>query len=766
MKTSSIQRALPAGLAIVASIGTLMAGGAQAFAATASTPSATAPKVTLQQAEQLARKTFSIADSYTVQSESYSAGNGQPPQYNLTFQDPDPAAAGQSINVSIDANTGWVVNFNQPSDDNQFVFPVPVSADQARQLADTWAKKLFPSQFGQVKALPLAPVQGALQGPTQYTYTYERVVDGLPAPFDGFSLTIDQDGQLVSVQDHWTDLPFPSAKPTLSKSAANQVYGQSLELHLAYQSIYSANRQPATDLVYEAAPQNAVGWWGQLFTPQSNIQFPVIDATSGKVLDGTGQAIPLTPYAPPKPLVTGGPSASFTGPSVHWTQEQVEQYATKALGITSADTLTNVYEYSNPQSHTTWNLTWQTPGGLAVTATVDADAGILTGFSAYPTHPAPPTKAATKLTQAQVTAAVDAFVKRLYPQHTGALAVLPEPSNPGDGSQLQTSYQIIPLVNGLPDETGSGSVSVNPQTGEVQNLYLNIQASSGVYPAPAQAMPVSKATATWMAARPLTLEYLETQPQLQVKMNPAGKSATAAANALPRIVLVYAPTADQTSSGPFNAVTGTFETYGSQLPFTGTIQDIAGLPAAPQIQLLVDRELISVDSRGDVHPNQTMTHSAFIKLLVDALGYQGRIDPLVMKSAAAQSALGAIPVTSPDYDEVAAAYSMGWIPAGEPFDPNATTTRDYAAQVLSRAVGMTALLSHPDAFQFSPSDVAQIPAGDKAGDALAVTLGLLSLDASQDFQPTASLTLADAAVAVVQAADILGMQGHPDRVVH
>lgn len=765
MKTF-VNKGLPAGIAVLATLGV---GGLLPFSTTAfaqTTPSAATPKISLTQAEQIATSTFTIPKDYNLQSESYSSNTNnstQPAQYNLNYQNSNPASSNESLNVSINANTGTIMNFNRQSQENQFIFPVPVSADKAKQVADQWATKLFPGQVGQVKALPLAPSFGALQGPTQYNYSYERVVNGIAAPFDGFTLTIDQTGKLIAAQDHWTEMTFPTAKGVIAKSQANQIYSNSLGLHLAYQSIYSANSQPATDLVYESAPQSYPGYWGQLFTVQDSIQFPVIDASTGKVIDSTGTVTTPSAYTAPKPLVPGGPTSPIYPKPVNWNQDQAMQFAQKMFGITSQDTLQNVNQYINPQTDTTWNFSWRTHADMNLNVAVDATTGTIANFSQYPTNPPQQNSnnARSKLTQAQATVKVDAFVQKLFANNTGGIAVVPQPG-PSGSAQIQTSYQILPLVNGIPDEANGGNVSLDLQTGTIQNLYMNNQTQGGTRPSPAQAMTTSAAASTWMAARPLTLEYLETQPQMAGKIAAVRGTvaAKAAANAAPEIVLVYAPIADQSASGQFNAVTGKFETYNSKVPFTGTIQDISGLAAAPQIRLLVDRELISVDRNGDVHPKQSMTHSAFIKLLVDALGYQGRINAMAMKSSAAQAALAAVPTTSPDYQEVASAYSLGWIPADEQFNPNATTSRDYAAQVLSRALNMTALLSHSDAFQFSPSDAASIPSGDKAGDALMTILGVMTLD-NGAFHPTDAITLADTAVAVVQAADVLGFQGHP-----
>lgn len=724
---------------------------------------ASPPKLSAKQAEQIAVSTFSIPTTYTLQSENYNSSNSltQPSAYSLNYQSTDSAMRSQSIYVTIDANTGTVLNYSRPSSDSQFVFPAPVSAKQAQQIANGWAQKLYPSQFSNVKPLPLTPNAGSLVGPTQYTYTYERVVNGIAAPFNGFSVTIDQNGKLVGVSDSWTNLNFPSQTKAISQSAANSLYQKALTLHLEYQTVYQSAGKSSTQLVYQGTPQFYPNWWGQQFNSTSVIEFPVINAATGSIVDATGSTYQPAKYAQPKPLVPGGPTGLQNPKPVNWTEQQALSYAQNLFNITGSDTLTSVNQYTNPSADTTWNFGWQRANHMSLQVSIDAKYGFLTSFNQYPMQPQKPaSNKAPKLTQAQIDATVTAFVKKAFANDTGDLGLTQSPTNVNNSNGLNTSYQIVRLVGGIPDQSQSGNVYVDPQTGLIQSLWMNNTAqSTASLPSISKAMSETQAISKWMQARPLQLEYLETQPQLASKLATNGKVPNPPAQQQPEVLLTYAPIANQNSSGAFNAVTGMFETS-TTTPYTGTIHDISGVAGAAQIQLLVDRELMTVDSQGNVHPGQTMTHAAFMKLLVDALGLQGRYNPQILSSAAAKSALAGVPKNAPDYQEIGSAYSMGWIPMNEPFQPNALTTRDYAAQVLARALGFTPLLAHPEAFQFSPSDVASITSSDLAGDALAATLGMLPLQ-NGAFHPNNDITLADTAIAVVQAAVIEGEQGHP-----
>lgn len=715
------------------------------------------PKLSAKQAEQAAASMFPILSKCTLQNESYNSSSyGNPAAYQLNYQMTG-ANSGNYIYVSVDANAGVILNYTQPSLDNRFIFPVSLSAAKASQIAVDWAKKLYPTQFKNVMALPLTPSYGSLQGSTQYTFQYERVENGIPAPFDGFTLTIDQNGDLLSVQDNWTDLAFPTVKGMISRDQANAIYQKNVQLHLEYQSVYHMSGQPTTDLIYQPGDQAYANWWGTNYSNNASPEFPVIDAGNGQIIDAGGNVYQATPYVAPTPLVPGGSTLLAQLKPVNWTEQQALASAKDILGIPSADTLQNVNQYQGQGMDTNWSFTWQTPDQSTISATVDATYGLLVNFN---TGVKPLTggeqASAPKLTQEQVTTTVDAFVKKVLPNAVGGIAVVAN-TVPQDSSEpsLQTDYQIIFLTNGLPDQTRSGDVSVDAQTGKVQSLYINLQPSADSYPDQAKAMDEQRAVQLWVAARPFSLVYLLTQPQITASKIGV---ATAAKVEQQAVKLVYAPMANQNSTGQFNAITGKFETYDNKVPFAGTIKDLTGVTAAPQIQLLVDRELLTVDSNGNVHPNQTLTHSAFIKLLVDALGERGQFNVHTLASAAAKMALASVSTSSPDYQEIGAAYSLGWLPLGETFTPNQLTTRDYAAQILAKALNFQPLLSHPEAFVFKAKDAAAIADSHKVADALAVTLGLLPLQ-NGAFLPQTPITLSDAAIAVVQAAVIQGQQG-------
>jgi len=306
---------IPAGAALLTTIGLngmLWSSVTQADTG-ATQASVVTPKVTMSQAEKIAKSTFSIPSSYTLQNESYNGNtNGdQPSTYNLNFNQSDKSKPSGNINVTVDANNGQIVGYNGSQPQGNFVFPEPTSADQAKQDALTWVKKLYPNEVSQVQALPLQPQGGSLNGAVSYTYNFERMAGGIPAPFDGFSITIGEDGSLNSVQNHWTTLSFPSQTPAISSAQANMTYQSSLDLHLSYSQIWNNKSEPKTELTYIQNQSNNPGYWQSQFN-NTQIDQPVIAAGSGTIIDSMGAPMKTIRYQSPKPLVPGGPVRALT----------------------------------------------------------------------------------------------------------------------------------------------------------------------------------------------------------------------------------------------------------------------------------------------------------------------------------------------------------------------------------------------------------------------------------------------------------------------
>lgn len=716
------------------------------LAATQAKHTAATANLSIARAKQIAIKLFHIPSYYALTQENYnSAGQGNPANYNLSFTFTTPTQQQDSINVTLNAQTGEVLNYNRYTGPESFVFPVPESLTAATQAAQAWVKKLSPTHAAKLTLEPLAPQNGvSLTQGVQYTFDFVRMVNGIPAPFDGCTVVIDQNGNLVSYSSSWSNLPFPTGIPALSLAQANAKYAEDLPLTLSYQQNWQGPATPSTVLAYALNIGNYPQFWnaGYLDSSSGGIGIPVLDAKTGQVIDATGKVHPLPAQTPPKPLNPNGGHAAFLWKKINWTEQQSLQFAKLTLDVPATFTLTSSSQgQSFPQGDNTWNFTWTNPKNAndQISAQIDATYGVLQsaygGSTSY--------NGKDQYTSAQLLARAKVFLARVFPNDLGSISLKPMTFKKFPGTT--TDYQIQLIVNGLPDSASSGNLTMSSVTGQVANYYSPLQpANSGPFKSPQGAISLQAARQAWVKAAPLSLMYLETQP-----------SGITPGSASGHVILAYAPMGSLTYGGMVDAFTGQVLNGPKTPGYRGIPSDIVGLPQEPELELLVNDGLLPVDASGHAQPNALMTRAAFVKLVVSAFALsQGGVQPFGTLSHGIQASLADVPSASPAYSSIVSAYEDGLLPPGPLFQPNALATRGFAANVLTRALGYNALLAHPTLFHFTASDASSIPTDHLASDAIATTLGMFQLQNGQ-FMDGTPISVKDAAVAIVYGADAL-----------
>lgn len=706
-----------------------------------------APKLTANQAEQEARQLFSIPTNDTLQNESYSdnVSSGTDPSYNLNFGPNTNNQTGDTFSVTIDAMDGSVMNYSHNQQNLTFEFPVPVSESQAATVAEAWAKKLYPSRMKEVTMQARPEQETDLRSPTTYDFTFERVVNGVPAPFDGFDITIDETGQLENVDESWTNVSFPDASAAVSQQQLNETYEKALGLHLEYDSVYQGNGTSNVALEYVTTPEN--GGWDQSYAVNSGGPTMAIDAQTGQLLASDGSPSKVASYAPPTPLGATTASAPLGTKAVDWSKQQALNSAETLFNLPQKD-LSSENEWTGNGSDTTWNFQFvlpksKTSSEMNVNVGVDATYGYISSYSQNATNPTSASSATPKsLPNATLEADAKKWMEKIFTNHLGEIALQNTQASP-DNQPIQ-SFQVVSLVNGVPNQTANGDIDLDPTTGNLQYFNFNIQQTGSTFPSPSKAVSLATADSAYEKAYPLKLTYVLAQPN-------GASNATAQT---PTVKLAYMPEPQSSDDDYFDATQGQFvqNVALAYQPYTGTIEDIASDPAEAQLQLLASRGLIPVDANGDVHPNSSMTVESFVKLVQDALGTVNRFEAATATSSPKIAlAVSNITQTNPAYREMVTAYELGWLDPSQPVNPTATIDRNTAAQILIKALGYDALLTKPEMFKFNATDIDSIPTDDLAGDAMAVGLGLMSLSSGQ-FDGATPLTLSQAAQAVVQTA--------------
>ena len=689
------------------------------------------PSITSQQAEREATTLFSIPSYYKLSQEYYdiNAAQGQI-SYNLVYTYTMPDGRNHYVNVTVSASDGQIMNFSRDSSANGFVYPLPVSAAKAKTIAMTWANRLFKNQVSHVRLLPLMPNSGSLLNPVTYQFNFERVVGGIPAPFDGFSLTIDQNGQLIGASDHWMNrVVFPTPSKAVSLVKANQMYQSWIHLYMAYTSQYS-NGKSSIALTYQIPSTPNAGWWSTPYGTQYAIGQPTIDALTGRVITSTGALAKTAPFVVPTVISPNGPTQYPFLQHVAWHREQALAYAQKVLDITATYHLTDAnLSQSFPSGHSLWAFSWSLAKVGTVNATVDATDGTMQSFWRSFSPKVAPLK--NKLTQVRINQVAQAFVAKLFPQDVGGLAVF-VPSFENNPKQLATDFNVEPVLHGIAVTALAGNIQVNSKTGMVQSYWGDFGTSPKTFVSPVKAISTAKATDLWTTAYPLTEIYALLQ------------------NSSKNAVLLYAPVNATYGTSSLNALTGKIiNTNTNPLAYTGAIKDIAGLKQQTAIALLAQYGLLSVDANGDVHPQNAMTRAAFVKLVVDALGQN---QPIIYHGVrSSMQASSAVSTNTIGYSEMQAAFNRGWLSNGQLLHPNSPITRGDAAQILARALGYAGVMNHAEIFTLPAKDAVQIPKGQLGGDAIAYALGMLPL-VNGKFMPNGHVTIADAALATVRLA--------------
>lgn len=762
------------------------APGASASGVSAADIAAAKPALSEAQAVAEVRRLLSIPADYQLTQESYDEnsqqGSGPPaPSYSLTFQYPPPQPRQNipptaiTLNVTVNAATGLIANFyrDEPRIPRQtFVFPVPLTYRQAQADAMSWAQKLYGSQYPDVRLQPASfgPGETPLTAPVAYTFSFERYENGIPMPSDGFSLTIGEHGELTSANDNWTaGLAFPAPPGAISQAQANGAYRANMALYLGYTQVYGQNGASSVALTYQQylPPGIPIYWNTQFAGAGGSVGYPVLDALTGKPLASTGAQMAVAPYPAPKPLVPGGPAVFPGTKKANWSRQQAISAAEAIAILPKGAALSDVQvsQSPSPGGDTMYNLTWKAKGysGQA-SATVDATIGLLTSFSNFMSPAAQHNPLAyktgllhPKFSAEEARAAAAAFVRKVLPDDTGGVAIVPSgPANPG---AAPTYFQIVPIVHGIPFVNGAGSVNLNPLDGSVQYYSFDTTVQAVRIPAPSHILPLPRAESEWAKEQPLTLAYLVTQPLQPWQVQKFGTASSAPASSAPRIVLAYMPVG-QIYGPTLNALTGQWQNGtgnppGQPSPYYGPIHDLAGVAAAPEIELLAQHGLLAVDAKGDAHPDRMMTQAEFVNLAVQSLTYPNIFQPL---AAAVMRSLGSISAKSPDYQAVEFAYQQGWLQPGEPFDPNSPVTRRFAALFLARELGFASLLAAPGILPLATADASSLSGTERAAAAIAVSLGMLP-PVDGKFDASASLTVADAAVAVVKMAVAFSKDG-------
>lgn len=250
--------------------------------------------LTRDQAMAAAMKFIEVPEGLTLYGANLIA-NWQDPNiriWNFNWHSqPDSVGIPVYMSASVNATNGELLNydFNSPSDT---VKTGKIDRPGAQALADEFIKKVQPTRVEQVRLndrdrsgayTPLDLKDG--ENPPQQYFNYRRMVNGIPFPANGMSVTVDAANQkVIRFNLSWQELDFPKADGILDATAANTAFLAKRPLTLSYALAYDRfGPTSGSRLVYQ--PTTAGG--GQ--------SYDMIDARGGEPLDYQGKPISQLP---------------------------------------------------------------------------------------------------------------------------------------------------------------------------------------------------------------------------------------------------------------------------------------------------------------------------------------------------------------------------------------------------------------------------------------------------------------------------------------
>lgn len=241
-----------------------------------------------EQAINIVKKVIRIPETMILHTASIEKNWADPEQrcWNLGWQTEGAEgkdAAQDYIWVQIDAINGELLSFNQtvPANDN----PKTMIKEDGQTIAENFIKSILPQLWPQIKLSSTSPEINPLDKKQRnWSFYYDRLVNGIPCPDNGISINVDASlNQVSSFSSNWYRHDFPAAGNVMNKDQANQKFFNTAPLTLYY---YRTNDWKGEDAGIKL-----------VYIPDMKNGFYMLDAVSGASLDMSGQALSNNPQA-------------------------------------------------------------------------------------------------------------------------------------------------------------------------------------------------------------------------------------------------------------------------------------------------------------------------------------------------------------------------------------------------------------------------------------------------------------------------------------
>ena len=666
-------------------------------------------KLTQTQALEIAKtKLGLVTDGYNFNA-SYTEDTNGRKTYSFNWE--SKKQPGGSINVSIDADTGEILNFYQWDYKNSTAGRIPkYPKSRAQETAEALIKKLEPDKF---KEMCISDdTQNVDYSNDTYSFRYIRKVNGIPFDSNGVSINVDKNTLKVrSYNFSWNNEVLPDASKAMNLEDAKKIFKEKLGIELACNLIYRYDtKTKKVILVYRLKNGNSP-----------------IDAISGEIIN--------SPYIYPDEKMydmgVKGTSSSTT-PEEQKVLDDTSKYITKDNAVAAVKKITDINDkytlngaglyYDSMTGLASWNLSWQYSDSNNsygyISASVNALTGEVIDFSISGSDIDYDKDDAPKISKDEAKKVADDFVKAQQPSKFDKV----EQRNSYDsvimGKEPVISYYQFYYVRKETDSFNTFTcpfanfnISVSAYTGKVMRYSMNWPEAE--LPSTEGAMTLDNAYNNLFSKVNLSLKY--------VPYYEDGKSN-------PQIKLAYVL---DSYSGMFDAKTGVIlDSNGDPVKNykPAVFTDIKGNASENDIKLLQELGVIR-DQDTKFRPYDKILQKDFIKMLVlssDPYSY----------------------VSNDSYDKYyETAIQRSIISAAEK-KPDSTVTRQQAARMILRTMGFGYIANLSNIYVLPFKDAKYIGSSYKGYVAIASGLKIL-VAKSGYFYPTQNLTRGQAATCLI-----------------
>lgn len=683
-------------------------------------------KITKEEAIELAKKVAKDLTGYKLDNVSFNAYR------NNTVWDVNWSARGQTykaINVSVDAQTGDILNFHIWNDsDLDKTFPPKVTYDNAIEIAKKYMNDLYPEKMKDVvldedfkKFINGQPYRDR----RTHEVRFYQIVNGVPFPNNSVNVSVTGNGTVRSFGFSWNkNVNFKKKENIISLEKATTIIQDSLDVELRYQQNYNGNpdSKNAAKLIYAPKMQN--------YQYNGGLSY-MIDAETGKFINEQGKALDETATTPSKtPL--GDKASPRPVLQKELTQDAAYKLVKEALALPDDLILDNAnYNEGSQKDQSVWSFNWHKKDNQHsyTGATINAKTGELLNFNNDSDFYDRNNKDFTvNITKDQALKTATELVKKIAYDKIDSLYVTPPQDNYYNNEKKPKFYTIYfaRKVNGIPVQDQGVTVSISSETGEITRYnqnWLNLE-----FPDPTKAIDKVKAKEIYLSNSKVKLNYM-------LPFNPSEQAKT-----MEDALLIY-QAGNNYSYKYLDAMDGKWKNpeTGKVINDGEPVKDIQGHKNEKELQAMVDYNIYDLED-GKVNPEKIVTRGDMVEMVLRATGDYGfwydESRPLAFKD---------VKMNSSYYPYLQRALDRGIVKKdGDNFEPDKAVTREELAVFLVRSLGFDKLASTEGVFEENFKDNDKIKY--KGHVSLIKKLGIIKGNAKGEFSPNKTVTKAEVSV--------------------